>query len=74
MSSLLSPLLPLCAQSLNTDSNEGRGSFTGDEFVRSVPVGDFSEVSQDLGGFLCLRLQVGRDGVTHCEHTHYTVY
>lgn len=46
---------------------------TWDQFVRSVPVGDFRELSQDLGGFLGLRPHVGRDRVTHCRHTNYTV-
>lgn len=43
---------------------------TGDEFVGSVPVGDLSEVSQDACGFLGLRLQIGRDGVTHCRRAN----
>lgn len=46
---------------------------TGDEFVWSIPVGEFSEFSQDLGRFLRLRLQIGRDGVIHCKHVNYTV-
>jgi len=53
-------------------SNAGGGAagedgrcLTGDEFVRSVPAGDFGEVSQDLGGFLRLGLQVGGYRVAH---------
>lgn len=37
------------------------------KFVGSVPVGDLGEVSQDACGFLCLRLQIGQDRVTHCR-------
>lgn len=47
---------------------------TRDEFVWSISVGNFCEFSQDLCGFLCLRFQIGRDGVTHCKHTHFMVY
>lgn len=44
---------------------------TRDELVWSIPVGNLSEVSQDLGGFPRLRPQVGWDGVTHCKQTNY---
>lgn len=37
------------------------------KLVGPVPVGDLGEVSQDTCGFLGLRLQIGRDRVTHCR-------
>lgn len=44
---------------------------TRNEFVRSSPVSDFSEVPQNLGSFFGLRLQVGWEGVTHCKHQYF---